>query len=149
MIHGDLEFNNTVELEPAAGGGVYLRRFPKHVRDVLSPLGRMVSQESAGCELRFVTEAQTIRLGVSSLPSPLAPYEMHHQDLFVFKGAFFHSHVRLETGKVNHIHLTDITGEVKKGSAAVLRCFRRTVGSSLSCRIIPSIRPMKGPILCF
>jgi len=114
MIHEDLEFNNTVELEPAAGGGVYLRRFPKHVRDVLSPLGRMVSQESAGCELRFITAAPNIRLAVSSLPSPLAPYELHNQDLFIFKGAFFHSHVRLEPGKVNHIHLNDITGEVKK-----------------------------------
>jgi lysophospholipase L1-like esterase len=119
MIHGDLEFNNTVELEPAAGGGVYLRRFPKQVRDVLSPLGRIVSQESAGCEIRFVTEADSVRVAVSAQPSPLAPYELNNLDLFIFKGAFFHSHVRLEPGKVNHIHLTDITGEVKKGFAGL------------------------------
>jgi len=115
MIHGDLELNNTVELEPAAGGGVYLRRFPKQVRDVLSPLGRMVSQESAGCELRFVTAAPNIRLVVSSVPSPLAPHELHNQDLVIFKGAFFHSHVCLEPGKINHLHLTDITGDLQKG----------------------------------
>ncbi len=69
MIHGDLEFNNTVELELAAGGGVYLRRFPKAVREALSPLGRIVSQESAGCEIRFVTEAESLRLAVSAQPA--------------------------------------------------------------------------------
>jgi len=28
MIHQNMELHNTVELEPAAGGGVHLRRFP-------------------------------------------------------------------------------------------------------------------------
>ena len=111
----NIEFHGAVELEPSPGGGQLIRRFPKTVRDALSPLGRMVSQESAGCELRFVTDAQNIRLAVSSQPSPLAPYELHNQDLFIFKGDFFHSHVRLEPGKVNHIHLTDIMGDVQKG----------------------------------
>ena len=41
--------------------------------------------------------------------------ELHNQDLFNFKGDFFHSHVRLEPSKVNHIHLTDIMGDVQKG----------------------------------
>jgi len=113
MIHENIELHNTVELEAAAGGGVLLRRIPKAVRDGLSPLGRMVSQESAGCELRFVTEAESFRVSVSSLPSCLAPWELHNQDVFVFKGAFFHSHLRLEPGKVNHINLTDIGGGVK------------------------------------
>lgn len=115
MNYANLEFHSVVELEPAAGGGLALRRFPKAVRDALSPLGRIVSQESAGCEIRFVTEAESLRLAVSAQPSPLAPYELNNLDLFIFKGAFFHSHVRLEPGKVNHIHLTDITGDVKKG----------------------------------
>jgi hypothetical protein len=115
VIHDNSELHNTVEIEPAAGCGVHLRRFPKAVRDCLSPLGRVVAQESAGCELRFVTDAESIRVAVSSLPSPLAPYELHNQDLFVFKGAFFHSHVRLEPGKLNHIHLADIGGAVENG----------------------------------
>jgi hypothetical protein len=89
MNYENTELHNTVEIEPAAGGGVHLRRYPKAVRDCLSPLGRMVSQESAGCELRFVTEAESIRVAVSSLPSPLVPYELHNQDLFVFRGDFF------------------------------------------------------------
>jgi lysophospholipase L1-like esterase len=113
MNYENTELHNTVEIEPAAGGGVHVRRYPKAVRECLSPLGRMVSQESAGCELRFVTEAESIRVAVSSLPSPLAPYELHNQDLFVFRGDFFHSHVRLEPGKVNHIHLADIGGAVE------------------------------------
>lgn len=119
MIHGDIELHNTVEIEPAPGGGLLLRRFPRALRERLSALGRLVSQESAGCELRFVTEAESIRLSVSSLPSSLAPWELHNQDLFVFKGAFFHSHLRLEPGKVNHIHLTDIGGTVRNAFLAL------------------------------
>jgi hypothetical protein len=127
MIHQNIELHNTVELEDAAGGGVHLHRFPKAVRDCLSPLGRMVSQESAGCELRFVTEAENIRVAVSSLPSTLAPWELHNQDVFIFKGAFFHSHQRLQPGKVNHIHLTDIGGGVKNAFLALKPDVRDTV----------------------
>jgi lysophospholipase L1-like esterase len=114
MIYGSIELHNTVELEPASGGGVHLCRFPKEVRDSLSPLGRMVALESAGCELRFVTEAENLRVAVSSLPSTLAPWELHNQDVFIFKGSFFHSHLRLEPGKINHLNLVDIGGTVKK-----------------------------------
>jgi len=113
VIHENIELHNTVELEEAAGGGVHLRRIPRAVRDCLSPLGRMVSQDSAGCELRFVTEAESFRVSVSSLPSCLAPWEVHNQDVFVFKGAFFHSHARLEPGKVNYLNFSDIGGGVK------------------------------------
>lgn len=113
MIHESIELHNTIELEEAAGGGLHLRRIPKAVRDCLSPLGRMVSQESAGCELRFVTEADSFRVAVSSVPSCLAPWELHNQDVFVFKGPFFHSHLRLEPGKVNYLNLNDIGSGVK------------------------------------
>lgn len=113
MIHENIELHNTVEVETAAGGGMHLRRIPKTVGDCLSPPGRMVARESAGCELRFVTEAENLRLAVSSLPSTLAPHEMHNQDVVVFKGAFFHSHLRLQPGKINHINLTDIGASVK------------------------------------
>ncbi len=108
MIHENIELHNIVELEEAPGGGLYLRRMPKAVRDCLSPLGRMVSQESAGGELRFVTEAGSIRVAVASAPSCLAPWEQHNQDVFIFKGAFFHSHLRLDPGKVNYLNLNDI-----------------------------------------
>jgi lysophospholipase L1-like esterase len=126
MNYANLEFYSVVELESAAGGGLAMRRFPKAVREALSPLGRIVSQESAGCEIRFVTEAESLRLAVSVQPSPLAPYELNNLDLFIFKGAFFHSHVRLEPGKVNPIHLTDITGDVKKGFESLKPAMRDT-----------------------
>lgn len=119
MISEHLNFHNVLELDPAAGGGHLLRRFPKVVREALSPLGRLVSQESAGCELRFVTEARNIRLAVSSQPSALAPYELHDQDIFIFKGAFFHSHLRLEPGRTNYLQLSDITGDVETAFAGL------------------------------
>jgi lysophospholipase L1-like esterase len=114
MNYRNIKFHNTVELEPVAGGGLALRRFPKAVRNCLSPLGRMVAQESAGCELRFVTDAENIRLSVSSMPSVFALLESNNQDVVIFKGAFFHSYLRLEPGKINHINLTDIGGAVRK-----------------------------------
>ena len=110
MMDSNIEFHNTVELEPAAGGGVMLRRMPRAVRDVLSPLGRMVSQDSSGCEIRFVTEADSFRLAVSTQSSCLAPFEPSGQDLVIFKGAYHHSTLRLEPGKINHLHITDIGG---------------------------------------
>lgn len=119
MIHENLELHNTVELEPAAGGGVCLRRFPRAVREAMGPLGRMVAQESAGCEVRFVTDADNIRVAVSALPSNLAPYEIHKLTVCVFKGAVFHSQIHLEAGKVNHLHLTDITGADRKAFLAL------------------------------
>lgn len=114
-----VSFHNVLELDPAAGGGNLLRRFPKLVRGALSPLGRLVAQESAGCELRFVTEARNIRLALSSLPSALAPYELHNNDVFIFKGAFFHSHFRLEPGRINYLQINDILGDTEGGFAGL------------------------------
>ncbi len=110
MIHQDLQLHNVVELEPAEGGGVYLRRFPSRIREAISPLGRMVSQESAGVEIRFVTEARSFRVGLGSLPSVLAPYELHNQDVMIFRGAFFHSRHQLVPGRVNAINVVNIGG---------------------------------------
>ncbi|MGC8553288.1 MAG: hypothetical protein ACP5O7_10540 [Phycisphaerae bacterium] len=59
LTHDEIGFHNVAALEPADGGGLYLRRFPQSVRQSLSPLGQMVSQESAGVELRFVTKAKS------------------------------------------------------------------------------------------
>lgn len=119
MHYNAMELHNVVELEPAPGGGHYLRRFPKNVRNALSPLGRMMAQEAAGCEIRFVTEAESIRFSVSALPSPLAPYELHNLDIFVFKGSFFHSHHRLEPGRIHSIHLADIGGITRQAFEAL------------------------------
>jgi len=58
MISHSIELHDTGELE-AAEGGHYLGRFSRVLRKALTPLERMVAQKSAGCELRFVTEAES------------------------------------------------------------------------------------------
>lgn len=108
MIYKDIELHNALELLPTIGGGVHMIRIPEAVRSTLSPLGRMVAQESAGCEIRFVTQAKSFRVALSVLPSTLFPYEIHNLNIQIFKGAFFHSTVQLEAGKINHINITDI-----------------------------------------
>jgi lysophospholipase L1-like esterase len=118
--------HNVIELEPASTGGKFLRRFPADVRQSLSPLGRLVAEESAGCELRFVTEARNTRVAVSSQPSALAPHELHNQDIFIFKGAFFHSHLRLKPGRINYLQLSDIVGDVETNFAGLKPEVRNT-----------------------
>lgn len=102
--------HNVAELDPAPGGGVFLRRFPATVRAALSPLGRMVAEDAAGVELRFVTASPNFRLSVGSLPSFLSPHERHGQELVLLRGAHVHSIHRLEPGRINHIHVTRLGG---------------------------------------
>jgi lysophospholipase L1-like esterase len=111
LTHRNLALHNVVELDDAPGGGVLLRRWPRAVRKTLSPLGRMVAQESAGCELRFVTEAKSFRLSLGALPSALAPHEKHACDVAIFRGAFFHSHHRITPGEINHLNIGGIGEE--------------------------------------
>lgn len=126
MIESAIEFHNTVELEPAAGGGLTLRRFPKSVRDHLSPLGRMVSQDGAGCEIRLVTEAQSFRIALASQSSCLAPFELNGLDLVIYKGAYQHSAIKLEPGKINHLHITDVGGPLQNAFLGVQPAVRDT-----------------------
>lgn len=91
-------------------GGQYVRRYPSRIREILSPLGRMVSADSAGCEIRFVTDAESIRIDLAAQSIGLGPHEIHQLDVMIFRGSFIHSHWRLQPGRVNHLHLTDIGG---------------------------------------
>lgn len=119
MIFEEIEFHNVVELEPAAGGGVALRRIPASVRGALSPLGRMVAADAAGCEIRFVTAVESFRLALSILSSCLEKLERQVPDLTVFKGDFIHSHHRLEPGKIHQIQILDLGAAVKKSFEAL------------------------------
>ncbi len=119
MIHNNVEFHNTMDLDPVSVGGLALRRFPADVRRSLSPLGQLVAQESTGCEVRFVTDAENIRVSVSALPCALAPHEVHHLDVVVFRGPFYHSVTRMEPGRMQHLHLTDIGGMMKQAFQAL------------------------------
>ncbi len=71
----NLSFHNVSECEPLPDGGLALFRIPRHVRDSLSPLGNMVGEDSAGIEIRFVTDAPAFRIKLGSFPSFLSPYE--------------------------------------------------------------------------
>ena len=106
----DAALHNVVELEPLAGGGVLLRRIPRHVAETLSPLGRMVAEESAGVELRFVTASTSFRLTLSALPSVLQPYESNGHEVIVFRGGFLHSRHRIESGRPNHLQVINHGG---------------------------------------
>ncbi len=107
MSGSTVDFLNTAETVPHPSGGITLHRFPHAVQTALSPLGRIVSAESAGCEIRFVSESDSIRVDLAAIPSGQgAPMQVA-----VFKGGFLHSVHQLESGKINHLLLSDI-GEV-------------------------------------
>ncbi len=119
--------HNVAELEPASTGGLYLRRFPGAVRRALSPLGRMVAEESAGVEIRFVTEGDAFRLSLGAEPFCLDQFEFNTLDVFIFRGDFFHSRRKVETGRINPILVTDIGGGIRQrmnglGAEALKRC---------------------------
>lgn len=101
-------FHNVAELEPAPCGGQWLRRYPASVRRVLSPLGRQVSEDAAGCELRFVTDSNLVRLHVALGEHGLEPYETHPNEVLVYRGAFFHSRHTLQGSGVQEIVLSDV-----------------------------------------
>ena len=111
MLDGqDVGLHNVVELEPAPAGGQFLRRFPRPVRESLTPLGRMVAQEAAGVEIRFVTESRSFCLSLMSQPSVLAPYEQNGQEVAIFRGGFLHSVQRITPGRISHVQVINIGG---------------------------------------
>ena len=105
-----IDFHNVAETELQADGGLALFRVPRSVRDTLSSLGRMVAADSAGIEIRFVTDAPAFRISLGSYPSFLSPHEVHAQEVVLFRGPFVHSRHQIEPGRVNHIDVTPWSG---------------------------------------
>ncbi|MCC5846445.1 MAG: hypothetical protein JJU29_00005, partial [Verrucomicrobia bacterium] len=94
----DLELHNIAELDHDSGyPGALVRRIPRAIAAALER-GSMVSQEAQLCELRFVVESGK-RLAIL-LTAP------NGGDLFVYRGEFVHSHIRLPTGRL-YRHLID------------------------------------------
>ncbi len=102
MNFQDISFHNVAELDSRAdGGGHLLRRFPRELLQCLSPIGRVNGANSAGCEIRFVTDApRYARLSVGSLGNPYG----HESVVSIFRGPYPHSTHRLTPG-INHLHL--------------------------------------------
>jgi len=125
---GRFSLHNVTEVEESPAGGFYLRRFPREVRHALSPLGRMVAEESAGVEVRFVTESDSFRISLGAEPSCLNPYEFNNLDVTIYRGDFFHSRRTLEAGRVNHLVVTDHGGALRerlRGVSAETLCKSR------------------------
>lgn len=77
--------------------GLRLQRFPREVRYALGDKGRTKAVQSNGCEIRFVTDAKTIRVTLSAVESS--------GRVLVFKGDFFHSAHHLQAGVLQTITL--------------------------------------------
>lgn len=110
MTHNNIALHNVTETENLPDGGLILRRYPANIRQSLSMLGKMVAEDSAGIELRFVTDAPCFRISLGSMPSFLSPWEQHGQEITILRGAFVHSIHRLEPGRINHINVTNFSG---------------------------------------
>ena len=94
----DLELHNIVELDHECGyPSALVRRIPRSVAAALER-GAHVAQDAQLCELRFVIESGK-RLAVT-LTSPGG------SDLFIYRGDFFHTHIRLPVGQL-YRHLID------------------------------------------
>ncbi|TVY07775.1 SGNH/GDSL hydrolase family protein [Paenibacillus cremeus] len=98
MIYNGIKFHNTVQLEKKEHlGGLRLHRFPQEVRHAIGDKGRTKAVQSNNCELRFVTEAPTVRVTLSSLETS--------GKVLVFRGDFFHSSHQLQAGAIQTITL--------------------------------------------
>jgi hypothetical protein len=102
MIYKNIEFHNVVELERLEEiPGLTLQRFPSEVKNKLGyngdERGRPRTHNSVGCEMRFVTDAKTVRVFLSALYG--------EGEVLVFKGNFFHSKHHIREGMINTLQL--------------------------------------------
>ncbi|MDA3812407.1 MAG: GDSL-type esterase/lipase family protein [Spirochaetaceae bacterium] len=102
LIHDNIEFHNVGALERAENyPGIELLRFPKSISHQLEHLNseraRFVSTISTGCELRFVSDSETILLTLSA--------RYCKGTVLIFNGDFFHSMRALEEGRLTTIKI--------------------------------------------
>ncbi|TCT16356.1 lysophospholipase L1-like esterase [Natranaerovirga pectinivora] len=102
MIYDNLEFHNVMELQKKDGfSGLRLQRFPEEIRYSLGyeddKRGRIASQTSTGCEVRFVTDSKKIRLYLSALDGD--------GEVLVYNGNFYYGKYTLKSGVITTIHL--------------------------------------------
>jgi lysophospholipase L1-like esterase len=97
MLRDGLYFHNVTEIQETPGGTLKLYRFPASVRYALSDRGRFIAEEASGCEVRFVTDAQTLRVAIR-IPET-------DGDVYLFCGGLFHSQHRLQAGVLHTLQL--------------------------------------------
>lgn len=102
MIYKNIEFHNVAELNKLEElPGIRLQRFPTEVINRLGVMdhsnGRLVAHASTGCEIRFVTKSDRIKIALSSTDCD--------GDIIIYCGDFFHSMYRLQHGVIEDIRL--------------------------------------------
>lgn len=97
---GNLGYHNTCGPEIRREGcGYLLPRIPLEVRRRLNPRARFIGASATGVEVRFVTEALTPRVTLSSPTSDVS--------VDIYRGDFHHSHHVVVAGTQRCLHLTN------------------------------------------
>lgn len=94
-----VEFHNVPAPETwEMGAGLLLPRYPKHLRHGHDyERGRVVSGESTGVEIRFVTKASILRVFLSGVSGDA--------DICIYRGSMEHGRKNLQEGRVHCLHL--------------------------------------------
>lgn len=95
-LYGQLKHAGEVRV---TGTGVVLHRIPADVRHALSDRGRMMAEDSGGCEIRFVTDSRFVRCTVASLD--------HRGEVEVYKGGLLHSRHEVKPGEAAVLQLEE------------------------------------------
>lgn len=105
-----LKFHNAAEVAPSPSG-LRMYRFPRAVCDAMGMPGRLygryVAQTTTGCEIRFVTDADRVRLSLTSLDED-GYVEVFRGDYRYYQGYSYLFPVR--RGQVTHLTLTRSEG---------------------------------------
>lgn len=109
MIYRGAELYNVAELERVEGiGGVVLQRYPLAIRNILGrgrrETGRVKSRSASGCEIRFVTDSDTVAVTLTGVETDAA--------VSVYNGDIFQSVHRLPRGVPTRLelHMPDLSG---------------------------------------
>lgn len=98
MIYKNIEFHNVIELyRRDEFSGLQLQRTPVKIQKHLSERGRWNSQMLPNSEIRFITDAENIRLFISTLQGDAS--------LLVYNGDILNSEHYLTPGKTHCIHV--------------------------------------------
>ncbi len=98
MIRDGLYFHNAAELAESGivSGGLQPYRYTQQARRALGERGRMMAEEATGCEVRFVTASDNVRVTL------LAEQD---GEVAVYKGGLQHSLHRVPAGIARTLHL--------------------------------------------
>jgi len=90
----NLEFHNVAEFREHNGlPGLGMCRYPAKVRKVMTEHGKLMAIESVGCEIRFFTESQNVRVYLYAVSG--------NPVVWVYRGDIWNATFHLEQGKIS------------------------------------------------